>query len=82
MTNASSPEGFAAPLKVVGKPEWLALAGIATIIFAGVAWGFLGTVPTTVTGKGILLRKAGGTVAVTAEASAEVAEIWSGPAMR
>lgn len=67
LAHASSPDVPTMPLKVVGRSDWLALGGAGIFIAAAIAWGFLGAVPTTVTGSGILLRKAGGTLAITAE---------------
>lgn len=75
MEHASSPEGLTAPLKVTGRAEWLALAGAAIAVLAAVTWGFAGSVPTTIAGSGILLRKAGGTLAVTAAESGVVAAL-------
>ncbi|MEJ2229209.1 MAG: NHLP bacteriocin system secretion protein [Alphaproteobacteria bacterium] len=70
--SANSPEGLEMPLKVVGRSEWIGLIGAGIIILAAVLWGFLGTVETTVSGRGILLRQAGGTLAVTAPEKATV----------
>ncbi len=72
MAKASTSEMPAAPLKVVGRSEWLMLMGALLFTLSAGAWGFLGTVPTTVSGSGILLRKAGGTLAVTAQDRAVV----------
>jgi HlyD family secretion protein len=77
--SANSPEGLEMPLKVVGRSEWIGLIGAGIIILAAVLWGFLGTVETTVTGKGILLRQAGGTLAVTAPEKATVTALLVEP---
>jgi HlyD family secretion protein len=67
MAKVFSSEVPAAPLKVVGRSDWLMLIGAMAFTVVAVVWGFLGAVPTTVNGTGILLRKAGGTLAITAE---------------
>ncbi len=51
----SSPEQLD-ELMVVTRPQgWLALASLAAVVSAGLAWGIFGSVPTRVHGQGILI---------------------------
>lgn len=55
----SSPEQLDQLLNVTTPKGWLALAGVAIILVAMIAWGILGEVPITVNGTGILLKTEG-----------------------
>lgn len=50
----SNPEQLDKVLKVTSPMSWLALIGITLIIFVTVIWSFVGTIPETITTKGIV----------------------------
>lgn len=50
----SSPEQLDQALKVTTPMSWLALAAITVVIIVTVVWSFLGTIPETVTVRGIV----------------------------
>ena len=52
----SSPEQLNRLMTVTRPVGWLALSTIGVLLAACVTWGFLGRLPTTVTGPGILLE--------------------------
>jgi biotin carboxyl carrier protein len=70
----SSPDQLDQVMRVTSPRSWLALAGFAAVVLAAVLWGFLGTVPRTVSGQGILTRP-GGVSRVVATSPGLVAEI-------
>jgi hypothetical protein len=55
----SSPEQLDQLLRVTSPRGWLALLGLGGLIAAIVAWSFLGSIPSTVSGNGILIRGTG-----------------------
>ncbi len=52
----SSPEQLDQLLKVTSPRGWLALLGLGLLIAAVVVWGFVGSIPSTLNGQGILIR--------------------------
>ena len=46
-------------VRVIPSKSWFALAGLGLLIGAGLAWGWYGSIPTTVTSEGIIVRRAG-----------------------
>lgn len=63
LDHLASPEQLDQLLTFGSNRLWLALFGLLAIVAAAVAWGFLGTVATDVSGSGVLLE-AGGVAAV------------------
>lgn len=55
----SSPEQLDRLMQVTDPRGWLALAGLCAIIVFGAVWSLVGTIPTTITGRGILMSSAG-----------------------
>jgi HlyD family secretion protein len=55
----SSPEQLDRLMQVTDPRGWLALAGLCAIILFGAVWSVVGTIPTTIRGRGILLSSAG-----------------------
>jgi multidrug efflux pump subunit AcrA (membrane-fusion protein) len=55
----SSPEQLDQLIRLTSPRAWLALAAIGLIIAALIIWGFVGSIPTKLEGKGILLNNAG-----------------------
>jgi HlyD family secretion protein len=52
----SSPEQLDYLMSITSPVGWLALSALAGILFLIVLWSFLGRIPDTVTGSGILIR--------------------------
>jgi HlyD family secretion protein len=52
----SSPEQLDYLMSVTSPVGWLALSALAGVLFLIVLWGFLGRIPDTVAGSGILIR--------------------------
>lgn len=71
----SSPEELDQLMQVTTPKGWLALAGLAGLIAVALMWGFLGHVPTKVTGQGILLNT-GGVTQVSTLTSGQVRAIY------
>lgn len=70
----SSPEQLDQLIQVTRPRGWLALAAIWCLILVTIAWGVLGSVPTSANGTGILIRQ-GGVSAVVVNGSGPVEEI-------
>lgn len=51
----SSPEQLDQLMHLVGPRDWLPLAALGSLVSAGVVWSFLGQIPVTVTGQGVLI---------------------------
>ena len=56
LAKLSSPEHLDQLVRIVPPLGWLSLLAILVIISGALLWGFIGSVPTTVSGQGILLR--------------------------
>jgi HlyD family secretion protein len=52
----SSPEKLNQLMSVVTAKDWIPLLAIGMLIATGVAWSLLGNVPSTVIGRGVLVR--------------------------
>jgi len=52
----SSPEQLDYLMSITSPVGWLALSALAGVLFLIVLWGFLGRIPDTVAGSGILIR--------------------------
>jgi hypothetical protein len=52
----SSPEQLDQLMQVVSPKSWLPLASLASIMALALVWGFLGRIPITAVGKGILVH--------------------------
>lgn len=61
-------------IKIITPPGWLALSGFALIILIALAWSVLGSVSTTVSGQGIILKK-GGIFNIVANGSGQITKI-------
>src|SRR4051794_13597880 len=73
----SSPERVDELMELTPRPAWLALATVAIVLVIGVAWGFLGRLPTLVKGHGILMQ---GTIqTVDAPGSGVLATVFVAP---
>lgn len=56
LAKLSSPEHLDQLVRIVPPLGWLSLLAILVVISGALLWGFTGSVPTTVSGQGILLR--------------------------
>ncbi|MEW6268612.1 MAG: NHLP bacteriocin system secretion protein [Thermodesulfobacteriota bacterium] len=69
-----SPEELDRLVTITTPLGWLALGTVGFVVLAAVVWGFVGSIPTTVSGDGILLR--GGRIAsVVALGTGKVASL-------
>lgn len=64
----SNPEQLDKVLKVTSPMSWLALLGITVIIAVTVVWSIIGTIPETVTAKGIVSSVVGSNSVYTEDA--------------
>ncbi|WP_366923922.1 NHLP bacteriocin system secretion protein [Metallumcola ferriviriculae] len=55
----SSPEQLDELIKVTSPRSWFALIAIGCILISAVAWSFLGSIPTKIDGRGILINDGG-----------------------
>jgi len=55
----SSPEQLDQMLKITRPRAWIALSAIGAMLAATLAWSIFGTLPTRVTGQGIIMRYGG-----------------------
>lgn len=55
----SSPEQLDKLMMVITPKGWIALLCFAALLFLGILWGFFGSIPIEVTGKGIILTEKG-----------------------
>ncbi len=70
----SSPEQLDQLMQVTSPKGWIALMAVVGLLAIAMIWGFLGYIPTTANGDGILLRR-GGVSTVVSAGSGQVEEI-------
>lgn len=70
----SSPEQLDQLMQVTTPKGWLALGALGVILLAALGWSIFGSIPTTATGAGILLRR-GGVSNLVATANGQVEEV-------
>jgi HlyD family secretion protein len=70
----SSPEQLDSVVKVVTLKSWIALTPFIALLSLATLWGFLGSIPTKVTGKCMLIQ-AGGLRDVTAGSPGRITEM-------
>jgi HlyD family secretion protein len=71
----STPERLDELMDVTTSRGWLGMAALWATIGAAIAWGFLGSIPTVVSGQGILIRD-GSVVTVESPASGQVLDLF------
>ena len=71
-----SPDRLNEMVQITNPRSWLALIGISGIVFAALLWGFLGSIPESVNGRGILIQH-GGVVEVASSGTGAVSQIIS-----
>ena len=70
----SSPEQLDQRMRITAPLGWLAMAMTAVMLAAAIAWGFLGAVPVTVSGQGMILNS-GGALRVLVGATGQVSDL-------
>jgi hypothetical protein len=55
----SSPEQLDRLMRVTSPRAWVALAAVWVVIGCAIVWGFVGSIPTTVAGQGLIVRSGG-----------------------
>lgn len=68
----SSPEQLDKVVKVTSPMSWLALAGVTLIVVVTVIWSVLGTIPITITVKGMISSPVGSNAVYSSEAGTVV----------
>ncbi|BAY26925.1 HlyD family secretion protein [Calothrix sp. NIES-2100] len=56
LERASSPEELDQIMQVVSPKKWLPLVAVGSLVATGLTWSFLGRIPITVTGTGIIVN--------------------------
>src|SRR5699024_2795527 len=74
LNRLASPEQLDPLMTVPDDHGWVALAALGGLLVTGIAWGFLGSIPETVGGLGMLV-KSGGVVQVVPETPGRVADV-------
>ena len=70
----SSPEQLDQVLRVTGFHSWLSLAAVFAVLTVVVAWGYTGSIPTTATGEGVIVRR-GGVLNIVARGGGAVIDV-------
>ncbi|WP_185961355.1 NHLP bacteriocin system secretion protein [Telmatospirillum sp. J64-1] len=74
----SSPDQLDRLIVVTDARGWIVAATLGLLLTALVAWGFLGTIPTNVAGKGILIAREGRVVAAMSPAMGQIETLLVG----
>lgn len=69
-------------MQVMRPSAWWWLAACSLLILAGLIWSLLGTIASTVEGRGILLHEGGKVTQILAPASGKIKEIFVSPGQR
>jgi HlyD family secretion protein len=70
----SSPDELDRLLKVTDAKAWIAQVAIFAMIAVAIVWGYLGRIPTVVSGQGVIVRR-GGVLNVVAAGSGSVTQL-------
>ncbi|NIM48267.1 MAG: NHLP bacteriocin system secretion protein [Gemmatimonadales bacterium] len=54
-----NPERLDTLMQVTSTKGWIGLGGLGAVLIAAIVWGFLGRLPDTVSGRGVILREGG-----------------------
>ncbi|GAB7022590.1 NHLP bacteriocin system secretion protein [Salidesulfovibrio brasiliensis] len=73
----SSPEQLDQVMRVTSPMGWAVLAACMLLVGMGVVWGFFGTIPTKVSGQGILVEK-GALFDVVSLSDGQIVEVFAG----
>jgi len=74
----SSPEQLDQRMRITSPAGWVALVALGLILAFAVLWGFWGSIPTRVTGSGILMPR-GGMFTISAKASGRIRRLFFKP---
>ena len=77
----SSPEQLDQLMRITSPRSWMMLVTIAILLALALAWGFIGRVPTTTSGEGIIIR-GGGTFSVQSAANGQIEDVAVRPGER
>ena len=66
LSRISSPEQLDQLMRVTSARSWLAFFGLGAVIVGAIVWGFVGSLPTTVTGQAVLIHQGRQSVVATA----------------
>ncbi len=72
----ASPEQLDLTVKITSPVGWLALLSVGLLLFMGLIWGIYGSIPTKVSGKGILI-KSGGVYSIGAPTTGKITGIYA-----
>lgn len=70
----STPERLDEMMRITGRRGWLALGGLIAVLLVALGWGIFGSMPSTVSGQGLIIRE-GGAFAIPALAAGQVATV-------
>ena len=70
----SSPEQLDQLMRITDPRSWIALVATGLVLAAAVAWGVFGSLPTSVTAQGVIIRQ-GGTFKVMAFGNGQISEL-------
>lgn len=74
LQNLSSPEQLEQLMKVTRPRAWLVLATLGFVLAATLLWSIFGSLPSTVSGQGIIIRQ-GGTFNIVARGGGVIADL-------
>ncbi|HEX3685824.1 MAG TPA: NHLP bacteriocin system secretion protein [Bryobacteraceae bacterium] len=74
----SSPEQLDQVLRVTSFRTWLILAAVFAVLGVVVTWGYAGSIPTTATGEGVIVRR-GGVLNIVARGAGVILDIRAKP---
>ena len=71
----SSPDQLDTMVKITSSKGWISLLTLGLLIAAALAWGYMGSVPTKVTGMGLFIRS-GGVYEIVSPSSGRIKDIY------
>lgn len=71
----SSPDQLDTMVKITSSKGWISLLTLGLLIAAALAWGFLGSLPTKVTGMGLFI-KSGGVYEIVSPSPGRIKDIY------
>ena len=77
----SSPEQLDEVMQITSPQSWLILLALLMLLLAAAVWGFAGSIPTTVAGQGVIVRR-GGVMNVITRGSGVLTELKVKPGDR
>ena len=71
----SSPDQLDTMIQITSSKGWISLLTLGLLIVAALAWGYLGSIPTKVTGMGLFI-KSGGVYEIVAPSPGRIKDIY------